>query len=1182
MDGGVCSCVAGWKGRACDVISCPGTPECSGRGRCVNGQCTCAVGWAGLSCSISTCIAALGDIPCSGHGTCSNGTCICDPTHTTADCSIKMCPTDASGNLCSNSGICLATGECSCQPNATGIACGTKRCPRDCSGNGVCLDGVCLCDPNFAYDDCSIFVDVSKKIPEPPLPLMDHSHAKALRGAYLLVAHLESGADDLSCPSNLIRTTCAPHRIPTCQRLDVEPANIESCEVGCVCDDGLVYDHLEGSCVTPATCQPLPSLSCSPACVNGECNSNRECSCLAGWTGSACEISRCPVTDDGECSGHGGCVDGKCICDHGFTGTACEQLTCFQNCTGRGECVRGMCQCLLGFTGSACQFRACPIGSNGEMCSGVSQGICNATAGRCACRGQHYGLSCSNVRCPNDCSRRGDCDTVTGECLCDNGWKGLDCSQPECPNDCSLRGECDSRGQCHCYHGFAGLDCSILSCPTGPVFSSLNTNETKFEECSGAGKCVHGKCFCRATFSGPSCSERYCPKNCTHHGKCVNGICQCNPGRTGADCSRIVCEDGCNGKGICSKTGECVCQPGWRGAQCFERECPGMPPCNSRGECISSACICADGFGGPSCEFELPKVPLRVVFSNSSLSTAAPFTPCVFPFVFRNRTFDDCTTEGSMPSAWCGVGDGLEVAPSSLWGLCAPSGTCGGVGGKECSGHGQCLKIADNRGRTHALCQCAEGFTGDFCDSRVVRVVIATNSSRFSNGQRCHFPFVYNDRVYHDCTTEFSTDGREWCALTRNYASDQWGVCAPRGTCPGVQECSGHGHCNHRIGKCECVPGFEGSDCSKHVTRVTTGEKVLPAGQLCAFPFAIDGVEYSNCTNAPTFQGPAWCALKSGKFDAEKTPWDYCAPIAKCPGSPECSERGECVKGKCVCKLGFHGVDCNQTMTERDVLEAIYKSTEGSAWINQSLWLSGSEHHCNWFGVTCDSEKLVAHLALPANDLHGTIDPSISLLTKLTDLDLSANNLIGTIPSVIGTLSNLKSLNLANNRLVGNIPEQILDLDAITRVSVSENFLTGGKSKVEMSLERLLHSSFTCDYNCIDYPTCSRRSAGCDSGRPSRTPFSAVAEYSESSESESEAESVVVAESRKEYSRAKKKARRVSLLQVPKAQKTGSTDVGVGVGVVAFLESSMDSSSSIGSLSVVLILCTALLALLPL
>ena len=113
---------------------------------------------------------------------------------------------------------------------------------------------------------------------------------------------------------------------------------------------------------------------------------------------------------------------------------------------------------------------------------------------------------------------------------------------------------------------------------------------------------------------------------------------------------------------------------------------------------------------------------------------------------------------------------------------------------------------------------------------------------------------------------------------------------------------------------------------------------------------------------------------------------------------------------------------------EREALIAIYNSTGGDSWTNNTGWktegsfsVAGTE--CSWWGVTCDVDELyVMQLNLVINNLAGSIPTEVGNLGGLQKLDLG-NNKLTSLPVELGNLTNLRFLHLYHNQLTFLPPE---------------------------------------------------------------------------------------------------------------------------------------------------------------
>ena len=127
--------------------------------------------------------------------------------------------------------------------------------------------------------------------------------------------------------------------------------------------------------------------------------------------------------------------------------------------------------------------------------------------------------------------------------------------------------------------------------------------------------------------------------------------------------------------------------------------------------------------------------------------------------------------------------------------------------------------------------------------------------------------------------------------------------------------------------------------------------------------------------------------------------------------------------------------------TECEALVALYENTNGTAWKDNTNWLTTTTVG-NWKGVTVESSHVI-EIVLLSNKLSGTIPSELGQLSNLEYVFLGNNQLSGTIPSELGQLSNLAGLSLGNNHLTGSIPSELGQLSKLEILYLYSNHLTG-------------------------------------------------------------------------------------------------------------------------------------------
>lgn len=139
-----------------------------------------------------------------------------------------------------------------------------------------------------------------------------------------------------------------------------------------------------------------------------------------------------------------------------------------------------------------------------------------------------------------------------------------------------------------------------------------------------------------------------------------------------------------------------------------------------------------------------------------------------------------------------------------------------------------------------------------------------------------------------------------------------------------------------------------------------------------------------------------------------------------------------------TCDINGTAVTTVASQAECDALVALYTSTDGPNWDNNTGWNTPTDP-CGWYGVTCDAG--VTELLFGRNPMTGPIPAEIGGLTNLAVLQLSYNGL-SSVPSEIGGLTSLEWLSLVGNQL-SSLPSEIGGLDSLANLSLSANELSG-------------------------------------------------------------------------------------------------------------------------------------------
>jgi Leucine-rich repeat (LRR) protein len=120
-------------------------------------------------------------------------------------------------------------------------------------------------------------------------------------------------------------------------------------------------------------------------------------------------------------------------------------------------------------------------------------------------------------------------------------------------------------------------------------------------------------------------------------------------------------------------------------------------------------------------------------------------------------------------------------------------------------------------------------------------------------------------------------------------------------------------------------------------------------------------------------------------------------------------------------------------------LVALYNSTNGDDWNNNSNWLVPGQSISTWYGVTAKNGQ-VRKLRLVNNNLNGVLPPELGNLTAMTDLVIYNNKYLrGEIPARLGNARSLVILDLHWNGLSGKVPDELSKLTKLRKLYLYSN-----------------------------------------------------------------------------------------------------------------------------------------------
>ncbi|XP_028559369.2 epididymal sperm-binding protein 1 [Podarcis muralis] len=272
------------------------------------------------------------------------------------------------------------------------------------------------------------------------------------------------------------------------------------------------------------------------------------------------------------------------------------------------------------------------------------------------------------------------------------------------------------------------------------------------------------------------------------------------------------------------------------------------------------------------------------------LTEATVDHPCVFPFIYKNKSYSSCTKDDHH-ELWCATSTDHGTKNMLQWKACSPKEYGGNDGGRACvfpyAYKNQTFYTCTNLDSQKGNFWCAT--TGSYDKDEKWSYCADTRLSANSQGP-CVFPFIYKGKSYSLCTTSGASTGKLWCSLTSNYDTNpKWTYCNPSEPRPctfpfvfkgkSYSACTMDGSGDNTLW-CATTANYDKD--SKWKACSLQEYEGNSNGQACVFPFTYKGRKFFTCTNEDSDHGRFWCAT-TGNYDKGKK-WSYCADTRVQPG----------------------------------------------------------------------------------------------------------------------------------------------------------------------------------------------------------------------------------------------------------------------------------------------------------